>query len=276
MDTALSSSAPGLFKLLAHDLRWRMVMLLSRSDYRVQELVALLKHPQNLISYHLRLLAEQNVVAERRNSADERSIYYSLNFATVDHLYRASGEAVHPALSRTYSLDDVLQEAVAKLLDPSPRVLFLCTHNSARSQMAEGILRSLSKEKVEVASAGSHPAPIHPLAIQACDWLGIDISHQRSKHLDELHGQSFDYIVTVCDYVREACPTWPGDPERVHWSFADPAKVEGSEEQRARTFQQTAMQLLTRLRYFLIVIAREKRAMSRSIGQNPSSSEKME
>ena len=84
------------------------------------------------------------------------------------------------------------------------------------------------------------------------------ISQQQSKHIDEFHGQSFDYIVTVCDRVRESCPTFPGDPERVHWSFPDPAAVEGPEKERYHAFEQVAFQLVTRIRYLLILIEREK------------------
>jgi protein-tyrosine-phosphatase len=88
--------------------------------------------------------------------------------------------------------------------------------------------------------------------------MGIDIKQQRSKHLDEFRDQSFDYIVTVCDRVRESCPTFPGDPERVHWSFPDPAAVEGSEQERYHAFEQVALQLVTRIRYLLILIEREQ------------------
>lgn len=138
------------------------------------------------------------------------------------------------------------------------RVLFLCTENSARSQMAEGILRHLSGGRIEVFSAGSHPSSVHPYAIQVLAAMGIDISQQKSKHLDEFRDQSFDYIVTVCDRVRESCPTFPGDPEGIHWSFIDPAAVKGSDKDRYRAFEQVALQLITRLRYFLILIEREK------------------
>ena len=94
--------------------------------------------------------------------------------------------------------------------------------------------------------------------MKVMDKMSIDISQQRSKHLDEFAGQSCDYIVTVCDRVRESCPTWPSDPKRVHWSFLDPAEVEGSEVERYRAFEQVALQLMNRIRYLLILIGREK------------------
>ena len=107
------------------------------------------------------------------------------------------------------------------------KVLFLCTGNSARSQMAEGLLRSLGKQHFEVYSAGTHPTELHPLAVAVMQELRIDISDQRSKDLSEFLGQDFDYIITVCDRARDNCPTFPGDNQRIHWSFEDPAAAVG-------------------------------------------------
>jgi ArsR family transcriptional regulator, arsenate/arsenite/antimonite-responsive transcriptional repressor / arsenate reductase (thioredoxin) len=258
MNTALSFSQPPSFlKLLAHDIRWKILVLLGRSDYHVLEIVRQLELPQNLVSYHLRRLHDQNLVTERRSSADGRDIYYSLDINILRTLYFAAADALNPALNTT-DIDIALQEAVSHLPSKKVRVLFLCTHNSARSQMAEGILRHLSGGLIDAFSAGSQPTSLHPLAIQTMAKMSIDMSQQRSKHLDEFLDQSFDYIVTVCDRVREACPTFPGDPERVHWSFIDPASVEGSEKERTRAFEQVALQLTNRIRFLVILIEREK------------------
>jgi len=144
----------------------------------------------------------------------------------------------------------------------TPRVLFLCTHNAARSQMAEGIMRALSRGAVDVESAGTEPSRVHPLAVDAVRrLLNVDISGHRSKHVDEFVGQHFDYVITVCDRAREACPVFPGDPERIHWSFDDPAAVQGSEDDRERAFLQVATELTTRIRQLLIIVER---------GANPS------
>ena len=144
--------------------------------------------------------------------------------------------------------------------DQAPkRVLFLCTENSARSQMAEVLLRYLSQGHIEVYSAGSRPTQVHPLALAVLQERGISTEGLRSKSLNEFIGQSFDVIVTVCDRVRESCPTFPGDPDCIHWSFADPAAVEGSLEERHRAFEQTSLQLTTRLRYLLILLERAHR-----------------
>jgi len=250
-----SGPPPGFLKLLAHELRWNILVLLGRSDYCVQELVRLLEQPQNLVSYHLRRLYEQQLVTERRSSADGRDIYYSLDVGMLRTLYFGAADSLNPALTRT---DTELQETASRLTGKPMRVLFLCTHNSARSQMAEGIMRHLGGGKIEALSAGSDPSELHPLAVRVMTKMSIDISQQISKHLDEFTGQSFDYIVTVCDRVRESCPTWPSDPKRVHWSFLDPAEVEGSEEERSRAFGQVALQLINRIRYLLIIIEREK------------------
>jgi arsenate reductase (thioredoxin) len=117
------------------------------------------------------------------------------------------------------------------------RVLILCTGNSARSQMAEGLLRGLSRSGIEVHSAGTKPSQVNPLAIEAMKETGIDISGHRSKSVEEFAAQRFDIVITVCDNAREVCPIFPGAPERIHWSFPDPAAVEGSPEEKLRAFR---------------------------------------
>ncbi len=113
------------------------------------------------------------------------------------------------------------------------RVLILCTGNSARSQMAEGLLRNMAGTRFEVFSAGTRPVGLNPLAVEALREIGIDISHHRSKSVDEFAGQQFDYIITVCDNARESCPVFPGSGERIHHSFPDPAAFEGCRQSAA-------------------------------------------
>jgi arsenate reductase len=117
------------------------------------------------------------------------------------------------------------------------RVLILCTGNSARSQMAEGLLRSLGGGAIDVCSAGTRPGSVRPEAIAVMAERGIDISGHRSKHVDEFTGQQFQYVITVCDSANESCPVFPGTPQRIHWSFPDPAAVEGSEAERLAAFR---------------------------------------
>jgi protein-tyrosine-phosphatase len=143
---------------------------------------------------------------------------------------------------------------------PRPvRVLFLCTHNNARSQLAEGILRSLGGEGVLAFSAGSEPSAIHPNAVRVLTAMGIDSSAQRSKHMSELSGQPFDYVVTVCDRVREVCPTFPGNPRQLHWSLHDPAAVVGSDAAELQAFERTARQLEVRIKNLLATIESERK-----------------
>jgi arsenate reductase len=128
------------------------------------------------------------------------------------------------------------------------RVLILCTGNSARSQMAEGLLRNLGGDRLEVFSAGTRPSVVNPLAIRVMAERGLDISHNRSKHLNEYISQPFDTVITVCDDAAEACPVFPGRAERIHWRFADPAAAEGDEAQRLQVFRETRDAIEERLR----------------------------
>ncbi|HEU5400903.1 MAG TPA: arsenate reductase ArsC [Terriglobales bacterium] len=113
------------------------------------------------------------------------------------------------------------------------RVLILCTGNSARSQMAEGILRNMAGGRFEVFSAGTRPVGLNPLAVEVLREIGIDISHHRSKSVDEFTGQHFDYVITVCDNAREACPIFPGASQQIHHNFPDPAAFSGCRQSSA-------------------------------------------
>lgn len=132
------------------------------------------------------------------------------------------------------------------------RVLILCTGNSARSQMAEGILRAIAADRFEVFSAGTHPSIVNPLAIAVLRERDIDISHHRSKSLMEYINQPFDYVITVCDQAAEACPAFPGPAERIHWSFPDPAAVAGTEEERVASFRQVRDDIEKHLRDWVV------------------------
>jgi arsenate reductase len=130
------------------------------------------------------------------------------------------------------------------------RVLFLCTHNSARSQMAEGMLRAMAGDRFEVFSAGTEQTRVHPLAIEAMAETGIDISAQTSKTLDALTDQRFDYVITVCDDAKESCPIFSGQAERIHWSFNDPGAADGTDEQRLQVFRDVRDAIQQRVRSF--------------------------
>lgn len=131
------------------------------------------------------------------------------------------------------------------------RVLILCTGNSARSQMAEGLLRHDGGQAFEVLSAGVEPSRVRPQAIEAMREIGIDISSQRSKSVDEFAGQAFDYVITVCDNARESCPVFPAATVRLHWSFDDPAAALGDETARLAVFRRVRDEIRSRLREFI-------------------------
>jgi arsenate reductase len=132
------------------------------------------------------------------------------------------------------------------------RVLFLCTHNSARSQMAEGLLRHLAGDRFEVHSAGTEATHVRPLAIRAMDEIGVDISGQESKTLERYVEDPFDYVITVCDEANEACPFFPGAQNRLHWSFEDPSRADGSEEERLAVFRKVRDQIKSRVEQELV------------------------
>jgi protein-tyrosine-phosphatase len=252
-----STPLPGFLKALAHEVRWKILVALAHSDYTVAELCRFLNQPQNAVSYHLRKLREHQMVSERRSSADSRDFYYSLDQDTFRTQYLAAAEILYPGLCEA----ETGPREVELLLPPAPlRVLFLCTHNSARSQMAEGLLRHLSQGTVDVCSAGSHPTRLRPSAVRAMAELGIDISQQRSKPVEAFGDQSFQYIVTVCDHMREVCPSFVGDPDLIHWSLPDPVEAEGTGEERYWAFEQTAQTLLTRTRALFMVMTHARKA----------------
>jgi arsenate reductase len=142
------------------------------------------------------------------------------------------------------------------------RVIFVCTGNSARSQMAEAILRREGGDAFEVVSAGVDPRGVHPLTIRALAEAGIDISEARSKSVNDYLGQAFDYVVTVCDRAREACPYFPGGREMLHWGFDDPAEAEGSEAERLAVFERVLGEVSHRIRTFVpfALTARRRRS----------------
>jgi arsenate reductase (thioredoxin) len=135
--------------------------------------------------------------------------------------------------------------------DPTIRVIFVCTGNSARSQMAEALLRHDGGARFDVVSAGVSPRGVHPLTIRALQKVGIDISGARSKSVDEFLGQPFDYVITVCDRARASCPVFPGGSETLHWGLDDPVEAEGSEAERMAAFDRVLKEVSARIRTFI-------------------------
>jgi ArsR family transcriptional regulator, arsenate/arsenite/antimonite-responsive transcriptional repressor / arsenate reductase (thioredoxin) len=208
-------AVPAFVRLAANPLRWRLMSALAGGDQRVRELVTLVGEPQNLVSYHLRLLRDGGLVTATRSSFDRRDTYYHLDLDRCAAGLAGTGAALHPGLAPPQG----------QLAAPAARVLFVCTGNSARSPIGEALLRHRAGGRVDVTSAGTGPRPrMHADAVRVLrDDFGIDIAGQRPRHVDSVTGRRFDYVISMCDRAREACPDFPGRPRRVHWSIPDPA-----------------------------------------------------
>jgi ArsR family transcriptional regulator, arsenate/arsenite/antimonite-responsive transcriptional repressor / arsenate reductase (thioredoxin) len=243
--TSGASAPPSFVRLAGHPLRWRLLGELARSDRRVRELVSLVGQPQNLVSYHLGRLRDGHLVAARRSTFDARDAYYHLDLANCADALAAAGLALHPGLH--------LVPAPAAAPVRSCRVLFLCTGNSARSPVAEALLRRRA-DQVEVASAGSHPKPLHPDTVRVLRTYGIELAGRPPQHLSVYEHQRFDYVITLCDRVREVCPEFPGRAQQLHWSIADPAASVGTGQETYPAFERMAAELETRIGFLLATI----------------------
>jgi len=233
---------PEILPLIADPHRWRLLAELSRSDRRVGELCDLVGEPQNLVSYHLGALRRAGIVSSRRSSADGRDVYYRADLIRCRDLLGAVAGVLHPGLR----------------LAPPPslatgsggrqnRVLFLCTGNSARSQIAEALLEQRSEHTIMARSAGSRPKPLHPNAVKVMAARDVDIADRPTKHLRRFARVRFDRVITLCDKVREICPEFPGAPPAAHWSIADPATEGNTDDETLPAFERVADQLEVRV-----------------------------
>ncbi|MDT5182083.1 MAG: ArsR family transcriptional regulator, arsenate/arsenite/antimonite-responsive transcriptional [Mycobacterium sp.] len=235
---------PLFVRLTADPTRWQLLVELASSDRRVRELSELVGQPQNAVSYHLARLRSGGLVSMHRSSADGRDSYYTLDMARCHELLLAAGAALHPTFAhRPWAV-------ASSRAEPPVRVLFLCTGNSGRSQIAEALLQQAAGPHVAVVSAGSHPKPLHPTAVRVMRRYGIDLSERRSKPFTEFTDRRFDYVITLCDRVREVCPPFPGGPQAIHWSIPDPAAA-GDARAVSAAFSRTATELRTRIEALL-------------------------
>ncbi|MEV4759865.1 ArsR family transcriptional regulator [Micromonospora sp. NPDC049559] len=249
-----SQAAPAFLRLASHPLRWRLLTELAGGDHRVRELVSLVGEPQNLVSYHLRLLRDGGLVTTSRSSFDGRDTYYHLDLDRCAEALAETGTALHPALRRRADASRVPPVELRR--SPRIAVLFVCTGNSARSPIAEALLRHRTGGQVEVVSAGGRPKPeLHPNAVRVLrEEFGLDVADQRPRHWDTLTGRRFDHVVSLCDKAREACPEFPEHPRRVHWSIPDPALAGGTDPGGYAVFQRTAAEIDTRVGHLLPVL----------------------
>jgi protein-tyrosine-phosphatase/DNA-binding transcriptional ArsR family regulator len=227
---AAKSSSPCIAQILAHPIRWAILRELARSDRRVHELTARVGAAQNLVSYHLALLRRSGVVGEQRSSADRRDVYYRLDLAAVRAKLEELGIGLHPALGHPGP----------PLNSARGAVLFLCTGNSARSQMAEALVRRITRGRVVAASAGTRPEGVHPLAVKTLQGMGVATRGLHSKHWSDLDTSSFNHVVSLCDIAREELPPEVLGQRHVHWSVADPAAVNGPAAKREAAFATAA------------------------------------
>jgi protein-tyrosine-phosphatase/DNA-binding transcriptional ArsR family regulator len=267
-------------RLLADPLRWRLMRELASGDFRVRELVAAAGQPQNLVSYHLRQLRSGGLVSARRSSFDGRDTYYSLDLDGCAQALAGAAVALHPGLASLASTPTVpdlaglasgsvaagLASGVAvpgqASVTPAPRrVLFVCTGNSSRSPMAEGLLRHragarAAGARVTAASAGIRPKPVHPHAVAVMrDRYGVDIAGHPPAQVETAARERFDYVISLCDKAREACPEFTGNPGLIHWSLPDPAAGEGGLAGYP-AFERTAAELDARIGFLLPVLDR--------------------
>lgn len=247
------TAPPAFIRLAAHPLRWRLLAELADSDYRVRELATRVDEPQNLVSYHLRLLRDGGLVTARRSNFDGRDSYYRLQLDRCADALTDTGAALHPALRRDASppMPPVEQKRSLRIA-----VLFVCTGNSARSPIAEALLRHHTAGRVTVVSAGSRPKHrLHANTLRVLrDAFGICVAGQRPRHLDTLAGRRFDLVITLCDRAREVCPEFPHRPRRVHWSLPDPAPADDTDQASYPAFQRTAADIDTRIRHLVPVL----------------------
>ncbi|TAM63322.1 ArsR family transcriptional regulator [Mycobacterium sp.] len=231
---------PPLMQVASHPLRWALLTELASGDLRVRELTAALGEPQNLVSYHLRLLRSAGLIGAHRSTFDGRDTYYSLNLTKCATAFGEAAAALHPGL------------APALPAKPAPRsVLFLCTGNSARSPMAAALLAKRGGGRIRTASAGSHPkSHLDTNAIRVMrDEYGIDLRGGRPQPLAAVARRRFDCVVTLCDRVRE----YARDHHlatTMHWSLPDPSAAGGYPE-----FRRVASELSNRIDYLVPVLS---------------------
>jgi ArsR family transcriptional regulator, arsenate/arsenite/antimonite-responsive transcriptional repressor / arsenate reductase (thioredoxin) len=241
----LRTEPPEILGVLSDPLRWQLVSELGRSDRRVGELVELVDKPQNLVSYHLAELRRVGLVTGRRSSADGRDVYYRADLLRCRDLLGVAGFSLHPGLSLGPT------QRASSRRRARPRVLFLCTGNSARSQIAEALVQHRSGGAVEARSAGSHPKALHPNAVRVLAERGIDIAGRSTKPLSRFARTRFDRVITLCDKVREICPEFTGAPIVAHWSIADPATAGDTDAATYAEFQRVADEIDDRVALLL-------------------------
>lgn len=238
---------PAVLHLLGHGLRWQLVSELCRSDLKVGELTEATGQPQNLVSYHLRLLREAGLVRERRSSADARDVYYTPNRRAISEGFMGAVGAIDP---RAQQLDSGRAPKHSSPAGPRTSVLFVCTGNSARSLIAEAMLRQRAGRHVMVRSGGTIPVGIHPQVYRVLKARRVRSGDLRSKSVAEFARRRFDYVISLCDIARSEQIGVGGRPRLVHWSVPDPGTAPGGPPEVSRAFDQVADEIDVRVTEF--------------------------
>ena len=265
-----AASVPPSLRLISDPVRWRLLRELANGDLRVRELVAALGQPQNLVSYHLRRLRSGGLVTARRSNFDGRDTYYRLDLDACAQALAGAAAALHPGIPAPgITAPGITAPGITApgAAFPAParaeggrsgggavpyRVLFVCTGNSGRSPMAAALLRHRAGHRVQAASAGTRPRPLHPAAAAVLrDRCRIDIRGHQPTHVGAVAGTPFDYVISLCDKAREECPEFAGSPRRVHWSMPDPAADPATPRAAYAGFDHLAGDLTTRIGHLL-------------------------
>lgn len=253
---------------------YRLLMQVGPSGLPAGRIAELANIPPSSLSFHLKELSHAGLLSSRQES---RFVIYSANFSTMNAVLGYLAENCCEGLSCVPACD--VTERVNSMNEKIYNVLVLCTGNSARSIMAEALINTIGKGKFRAYSAGSHPAgAVNPFAIEQARQAGYTADDLRSKGWDEFAGPNaphMDFVITVCDNAAgEVCPVWPGHPVTAHWGFEDPAKVEGSDEEKRHAFAKVGRQISTRVQLFcaLPIDRLDRTAIKREvdqIGQEP-------
>lgn len=239
-----------------------IISLLSTGPMLVSDICNASGLSLTLVSQHLRILRDSGMVQAERDSKDARAVWYSLNPQRI--------KEIQTALSMVFDMTKIVDcrglgaKQSPNLSREKFRVLFLCSGNSARSQMAEALLQHYGKGLIEARSAGTHPREVHPLTIKVLTEIGLDTKGLKTKHYSVFNQESFHYVITVCDRANEECPDFKGDYQRIHWSIADPVK-DGNEDELINVFKQTREELAGRIELFVHAHRREAQRLSGSI-----------
>jgi protein-tyrosine-phosphatase len=239
--------------------RLTIIALLSTGPMLVGDICIASGLPLTLVSQHLRVLRESGMVWAKRDGKDARAVWYSLNPERI--------KEIQTALSMVFDMAKMVDRRIfetkqsPELFREKFRVLFLCSGNSARSQMAEALLQHYGSGLMEARSAGTHPREVHPLTIKVLSEIGIDTTGLKAKHYSVFGQESFRYVITVCDRANEECPDFHGDYQRIHWSIADPVKGE-NEDELINVFKQTRQELAGRIDLFVQAHRYEAERMS--------------